>query len=123
MDELANSSGGQLNIAHRHRAGWAVVEISGPLLWPPAAQLTEFVPFLAPAVLLDLTGVTSIDSTGVAVLASITAQLEHAGCRVRVVVADDQLRRRLPRTAGLQDTYSSVDDAIGSGAGAPENRP
>lgn len=29
--------GGQLNIAHRE--GWAVVEISGPLLWPPAAQL------------------------------------------------------------------------------------
>lgn len=123
MDELANPTEGQLNIAHRHREGWAVVEISGPLLWPPAAQLPEFIPSSAPAVLLDLTGVTSIDTTGIAVLASITAQLEHADCRVRVVVTDEQLRRKLPRTAGLRHIFTSLEDAVGSGAGTPETRP
>lgn len=110
----------QLRIAHRHSQGWAVVEVGGRLTWPAAVQLTEFVPSSATAILLDLSTVTSIDSTGIAVLANITDQLVRAGHRLRVVVADEQLRRQLPRTVGLQEIFTSTADAISSTTGTQE---
>jgi anti-anti-sigma factor len=100
-----------------------VIQVSGPLRWPGAARLTEFVPASPTAILLDLTAVTSIDNTGIAVLASIAAQLNHTGRLVRVAVADEQLRRQLPRTAGLHNIFASIDDASRFGAGTPETRP
>lgn len=112
----------ELTIAQRHRRGWAVIEVTGPLRWPYASQLTEVFPPAATltqsSILLDLTGVTSIDNTGVAVLASIAAQLKHTGRAVRVVIADEKLRRQLPRTVGLQKIFPTVDDAVHFVAGA-----
>lgn len=112
---------GRLTIADRASDGWVTIEVSGPLRWPDAAQLTKFLLDATwpeqLSIVLDLTGLTATDSTGVAVLAGAAAQLEHTGREVRVVVPDEPTRRQLPRTAGLRQVYLSVDEAVGTNEG------
>jgi anti-anti-sigma factor len=107
MSEPAAPIESQLKTVPRVRHGRAVIDVSGPLQWPDAAQLADSVQSLRgrmTSVVLDVTAVTSIDSTGIAVLASVAAQLQHDGIEVRIV-ADEEVRRRLPRIAGLHNIF------------------
>jgi anti-anti-sigma factor len=108
----------QLDITQTHHGEWTTIEISGPLHWPDAARLSDTLtppPTHKAMILLDLTAVTSIDNTGIALLASLAAHLHHSGHDVRLAITNEQIRRQLPRTAGLHNIFINAPDALDFG--------
>ena len=80
------------------------------------------------SLVLDLTGVMFIDSTGLSVLLSALRQVTHAGGQMAVVCSNPTVLRlfeitRLDTTfdihAELEPAVAAVQDAGGSDSGAP----
>ena len=102
----------------------AVVTVSGEVDLDTASQLgdhaLEAVRDVAPHVVLDLTGVSFMDSTGLKVLLSIQRRAELAGGSFTVVGPSRSVRKILALT-GLDQTfaiYETVDEASSARSGA-----
>lgn len=94
----------------------AMVRICGTLTFPDAVGATEVMKHVIeqhpPVVLLDLTDLTTVDATGLAVLVGMGGDLKNAGIQVRVVASDPRLRHRLPYTLGLRNVFPTVEEAL-----------
>ncbi|NEA32360.1 STAS domain-containing protein [Streptomyces sp. SID13031] len=91
-------------ITRRQVGDWTIVEIKGPLNWPYAVRLAKQLKPCAgedsSRFQLDLLGVTSLDHTAIAIIASTAAHLAARQTELRIIATRAQ-RRRLPRTAGM----------------------
>jgi anti-anti-sigma regulatory factor len=89
----------------RQIGDWTVIEIKGPLIWPYAIQVAKQLKPCANddsrRLQLNLLGVTSLDHTAIAIIASAAARLAADQTELRIVATNAQ-RRRLPRTIGMQ---------------------
>ena len=107
---------GGLHVEHHVTEDSAIVQIGGPLTFPDAVAVSGVVRHvieLQPSlVLLDITAMQRVDSTGVAVLVSIGISLKEAGIQVRVVAADPRIQHRLPYTLGLRKVFPTVEEAL-----------
>ena len=105
-----------LQITHETFDESAIVHVSGPLQFPDAVALSRHMNRVIerrpPVVLFDLTHMTEVDSTGVAVLVGVGGDLKQAGIQVRVVASDPRIRHRLPYTLGLRKVFPSLTEAL-----------
>lgn len=114
-----------------------VVQLAGDMdiLVKPGlmAALDGLTDTVRPDLLLDLTRVTFMDCSGLAVLNRARVRTENRSGRLGLVVSDPVIRRTLRITglAGLFDMYEDVDSALGGRTGGgpvislkgPEGRP
>ena len=105
----------------------AVVTVGGEVDLDTASQLGDHaldaVRDVSPHVVLDLTGVTFMDSTGLKVLLSVQRRAELAGGSFGVAGPSRSVRKILALT-GLDQTfaiYDTVDQASTSRATAAQN--
>jgi len=115
MHDTKTFAGG-LQVEHHVSESSAIVQIGGPLTFPDAVAVSGVVNHvieLQPSlVLLDLTEMQNVDSTGVAVLVAIGISLKNADIQVRVVAADPRIQHRLPYTLGLRKVFPTVEEAL-----------
>ncbi len=74
-------------------------------------------------VLLDLSGVTFVDSTGLSALVSVHLSAEQAGSYLAVVSPRESVRRVM-RLLGVEDVlhlHDSVDEALQRAPGGPDS--
>jgi len=86
-----------------------IVEVAGEVDLSTAPRLKEVLDEVAPvsgAVIVDLTGVSFMDSSGLNVLLQRREQLlgDHSGATVRLIVTQPSLRR-LFEVTGLNDVF------------------
>lgn len=105
----------------------AVVTVGGEVDLDTASQLGDHaldaVRDVSPHVLLDLTGVTFMDSTGLKVLLSVQRRAELAGGSFGVAGPSRAVRKILALT-GLDQTfdiYETVDEAPATRSTAPSS--
>ena len=103
----------QLDLSTEQREGGAVVRLAGEL---DLAQADNFSQELARAeesepdvLVVDLRGVTFMDSTGLRLLLAALRRAEPVGRRVVLVRGQEQVRE-LFRVARLDDVFELVDD-------------
>lgn len=102
-----------------------VVQLAGDMdiLVKPGltAALDGLTDTVRPDLLLDLTRVTFMDCSGLAVLNRARVRTESRSGRLGLVVSDPVIRRTLRITglAGLFDMYEDVDSALGGRTGGP----
>lgn len=106
-----------LHIEHDRAEGALIVRVSGDLRFPAAVELTRAVEALlgqglTEVTVLDLSELTGVDHTGIAVLVAVGRDLKGAGSQVRVVTADRLILGRLPYTLGLRRTFGSLAEAL-----------
>jgi anti-anti-sigma factor len=113
-----------LDLSTRQVADRAVVSVGGEVDLETASQLGDHALDAlrdgSPHLVLDLAGVTFMDSTGLQVLLTIMRRAELAGGSMAVAGASRTVRKLLSLT-GLDQTftlYDSVDDATGVAAPA-----
>lgn len=115
MDDTKTFAGG-LQVAHHVSEDSATVQIGGPLTFPDAVVVSGVIKHVIeqkpPVVLLDLTDMQGVDSTGIAVLVGIGGDLKDAEIQVRVIAADPRIRHRLPYTLGLRKIFPTVEEAL-----------
>ena len=106
----------------------AVVSVGGEVDLDTASQLgdhaLEAVRDVSPHVVLDLTGVTFMDSTGLKVLLSVQRRAELAGGSFGVAGPSRSVRKILALT-GLDQTfaiYDTADEAVAARPAAPQNQ-
>ncbi len=102
----------RVEVTTSDRPGSTLVEVEGEIDLSTAPQLQRELLASAqgsPVVVVDLRGVTFIDSTGVGVLFRTSKQVTAAGGELRVVCAPGAVRRVL-KVSGL-DRLVPVDDA------------
>ena len=114
-DQNVASAG--LHIEHDRAEGALIVRVSGALRFPAAVELTRAVESLlgqgvTEVTVLDLSQLTDVDHTGIAVLVAVGRDLKAAGSQVRVVTADRSILGRLPYTLGLRRTFGSLAEAL-----------
>jgi anti-sigma B factor antagonist len=103
----------------RPRPGMSLLEVHGEVDTLTAPQFTEAVEELlndqAATLVLDLSGVTFLASSGLAVLIQAAHRVETRGARLRLVVATRAVRRPLEVTGTDQlfDMHSDVRSATG----------
>jgi anti-sigma B factor antagonist len=117
----ATSSGEYLDTSiARPRPGTAVLEVHGEIdtLTAPAftAATTELVNGSDATLVIDLSGVRFLASSGLAVLITAANEAEERGARLRLVVATRAVRRPLEITGTDQlfDLYPDRDSATAS---------
>ena len=109
---------GGLLIDEARRGDAVVLRLRGELDLRSAAnlrlQLAEVVRRCDADVLLDLEGVTFIDSTGLAAMLNALRRLTRAGRRLMLVCPDGPVLRilRLTRLDGTFSVYEFVEDAL-----------
>jgi anti-anti-sigma factor len=103
----------------RPRPGTAVLEVRGevdsltaPLLETAPAELVDIADA---ALVVDMTGVSFLASSGLALLIRIAHQAEERGVRIGLVVATRAVRRPLEITGSDQhfDIHADLDAAVG----------
>lgn len=114
-DQNVASAG--LHIEHDRAEGALIVRVSGALRFPAAVQLTRAVESLldqgvSEVTVLDLSQLTDVDHTGIAVLVAVGRDLKAAGSQVRVATADRSILGRLPYTLGLRRTFGNLTEAL-----------
>jgi len=105
--------------AVRHVSGWAVVTVAGALDIYAAPTLRERLVDLLDAgdhrIVVDLDGVTFIDSTGLGVLVGTLKRIRHIEAGALRIVATRDPVLHLMRMTQLDDVfgrYDSVGDAV-----------
>jgi anti-anti-sigma factor len=113
-----------LDLSTRPVGDRAVVTVGGEVDLETASQLGDHaldaLREVSPHVVLDLSDVTFMDSTGLKVLLTVARRAELAGGSFAVAGASRTVRKILSLT-GLDQTftlYESVDDAAGAAAPA-----
>ena len=105
-----------MDISTRDENGWLLVQPAGEIDIATAdavdAHLAE-----NRDTILDLTGVTFMDSTGLRTLVGAHNRLKESNHRLRIVIPDGPVERIISITGltGALDTVRSLDDAIASG--------
>jgi anti-sigma B factor antagonist len=101
-----------------HRPGTPVLEVWGEIDVASAPQfhasISELIESVPEIVVVDLSGVSFIDSTGLGVLVSAETQVRDAGKSLRLVVTQPQIMKLLELT-GLDEVFtvlSSTNDAV-----------
>lgn len=114
----------ELDLSTRRLGDWAVVSVGGEVDLETATQLGDHaldaLREVSPNVVLDLTGVTFMDSTGLKVLLGIHRRAQLAGGSMAIAGATRPVRKVLSLT-GLDQTFAvhdTVDDATGVGSPA-----
>lgn len=108
---------------------WAVVSVTGELDMATAPALATALDSLIEGghvqVVVDLSGVSFIDSTGLSVLGSRLRKARASGGRLPVVVTESNLLRVF-RITGLHEMFpvvASVDEATSAPAGTDAPAP
>ena len=106
-----------LRVENDRVEGALIVRVSGALRYPGAVELTHAIEALlehavSDVTVLDLSDLTEIDHTGIAMLVAVGRDLKAAGSQVRVVSADRAFLGRLPYTLGLRRTFGSLHEAL-----------
>lgn len=108
----------QFEVRTREQEGWTVVEVAGEVDIATAPDLRGALEEVrekgAIRIVIDLEGVTFMDSSGLEVLVGASKGLEERGGRLALVCEDGPVHRVL-RITGLDkglDLYPSVDQAI-----------
>jgi anti-sigma B factor antagonist len=103
---------------HTHPTGATVLSVTGELDYHTAPQLTHAIqdaPFAADRpVVMDLTGLTYCDSTGITVLIHAYQRAQTVGCPLSVAGLNEDLLRVF-RIVGLDQVFSfhpTVDTAL-----------
>ncbi|MGH8894218.1 MAG: STAS domain-containing protein [Actinomycetes bacterium] len=111
-----------LDLSTRRLGEWAVVSVAGEVDLGTASQLadhaSEALRDVSSHVVLDLAGVSFMDSTGLKVLVSLHRQAEEAGGSFAVAGTTRPVRRVLSVT-GLDQVitqHESVDEVAGDPA-------
>jgi anti-sigma B factor antagonist len=97
-----------------------VLEVRGEVDLHSAAQLQDRLLQVidgGQSVVVDLTGLSFLDSTGLGVLVAARNQAQQAGAQLRLVCASDRMLK-LFRITGLDavfEIYATVPAAIGAG--------
>lgn len=108
--------------------GWVVVAVTGELDVATAPRLRGQMVEVATAgglgVILDLTGVEFIDSTGLGVIVGSLKRLRGLGGDLRLVGADPGVRRVFEMTGldTVMPLHSSLEDAMALDQVVPERR-
>ena len=101
------------------RGGASVVVPTGELDLATAPRLHELDDVHGP-LLLDLHGVTFLDSSGIAGLMRLYRRCEHDGCTLRIEAWSDRVERVL-RIVGLHEILTA--DGVGHGPDRPPPPP
>jgi anti-sigma B factor antagonist len=105
------------------RDGWTVLAVVGELDVASAPRLRQEVHRVAvdpePAIVLDLSGVDFLDSTGLGVIVGILKRVRTQGGDLRLAGAPDRVRRvfEITRLDTVLPMHADVDAAIGGGVG------
>jgi anti-sigma B factor antagonist len=98
-----------------HRPGTRVLEVRGEIDVASSPQLHSSISELIEAepeiVVVDLSGVSFIDSTGLGVLVSAETQVREAGKSLRLVVTQPQIMKLLELT-GLDEVFTVLSSTI-----------
>jgi anti-anti-sigma factor len=96
--------------------GSAVVHVSGELDLAAAPRFEEALGSIrdAPGVVIDLTGCTFLDSSGVRILAQSAREASERGARLDLVAADPAVVRVLEITTvdTMAPVHASLDDVL-----------
>jgi anti-sigma B factor antagonist len=103
----------QLDLSTEQREGGAVVRLAGELDLSQADNFSEELSRAEasdpPVLVVDLRGVSFMDSTGLRLLLAALRRAEPAGRRLVIVRGQEQVRE-LFRVARLDDVFELVDD-------------
>lgn len=112
-------------VAKRHQQGFTILEVEGVI------KLGESARFFAQAleralaeershVIVDLTRINSVDSTGIGELVGYLGRFQSARRSLFLVNPNERIRKLLQvaRLAELFPTYDSVEAAMAAGTGA-----
>lgn len=115
MDDTQTFDTG-LQVEKQIRSDSAIVRVSGPMTFPAAVHvfgvIKQVIEQRPPVVMIDLSGLETVDATGIAVLVGIGGDLKTVGIQVRIVAPDPRIRHRLPYTRGLRKVFPSVEEAL-----------
>lgn len=104
-----------MDISTRDEADWLLVQPAGEI---DIATADVVQAHLSPDrdIILDLTNVTFMDSTGLRTIVGAHNRLEQAGHRLRIVIPDGPVERIIAITGltGALDTVGTLEDAIAS---------
>lgn len=120
-DRLGQGGSGALTCERAERDGCVVVSAAGEVDWATAPALREHLAAAMdsepPRVVLDLAGVTFLDSSGLSVLIRAQRQAGGRGGWVRLVVPGDRrhIRKLLQMTSAdrMFEIYRSLEAALG----------
>ncbi|MGI5142559.1 MULTISPECIES: STAS domain-containing protein [unclassified Streptomyces] len=102
----------EFQISHRSDSGWTVVEVYGEADVSTVPQIRDHVVELIREgdrrFIVDLLGVTFIDSTGLGVLVGILKRIRACRGELRLVIANPDVRRIFTIT-GLHNVFSIYD--------------
>ena len=105
-----------LRYSSEHRDGTAVLSLSGELVFETARkverELRNLEELKPPALAIDLSGLSMIDSTGLALVVSADSRARGEGRRLIVVEGPDPVQRvfRMTRLDDRLEMVSSLDD-------------
>jgi len=104
----------QFEVAVPEQPGVAVLKVRGEIDVASApdfrASLSDVIGGGPQLVIVDMSEVSFMDSTGLGVLISAEKQIRHAGMDLRLVVTHPQIRKLLELT-GLDDVFTVVSSA------------
>lgn len=102
-----------MEITTQEQDGWLVVQPAGEIDIATADAVESCLADNRDTI-LDLTGVTFMDSTGLRTLVSVHNRLKQADNRLRIVIPDGPVERIISITglSGALDTVKSLDDAM-----------
>lgn len=107
------------------REGWTVLVVVGELDVATAPRLRQEAQRLAhdgaPSVVLDLSAVEFLDSTGLGVIVGILKRIRTHGGELRLAGAPEQVRRvfEITRIDDILPMYPDVDAAVAAGRPVP----
>lgn len=119
MSELTNTTLLNEHQAHpqlANKAGVVVFDVDGPLFFGAAHKALKIVSVVDPAVknvVLDLSGVPVIDTTGMVNIRSLADSLKQRGIKLYLFGAPDRIKKKLERFGLTGNPYNVVitDDA------------
>jgi anti-anti-sigma factor len=104
---------GELDLSTTREGPCAIVSVGGEIDPDTAGELTEAaltaMREIGPSLVLDLSGVTFMDSTGLKVLLAVKQRAQLAGGRLVLTGATRSVRRVVSIT-GLDDTFEARDN-------------
>jgi anti-anti-sigma factor len=105
-----------MDISTRDENGWLVVQPAGEIDIATAGAVDAHLAENRDTI-LDLTGITFMDSTGLRSVVGAHNRLKEANCRLRIVIPDGPVERIISITglAGALDTARSLEDALATG--------
>jgi anti-anti-sigma factor len=106
---------GELDLSMTREGPCAVVSVGGELDPGTAGELTEAaltaMQEIGPSLVLDLSGVTFMDSTGLKVLLAVHQRAQLAGGRLVLAGATRSVKRVVSIT-GLDETFEARDNVV-----------